>query len=455
MSGIDNNTLLLLHGENITDSSFNNKTITNSGVVASDKKSKFGKKSLYFNGSSTLSIEIPNSADFTIDFWVNLDRYSQYTTPVSWLASNGGRGIYWHLRNDGSTFDYGNGGPYPTVPLNEWHHMAAVQKGQEVFAFFDGVLTNHFPKSPQGLGKIVVGALVPSGEEGTRISGYIDELRVSNVARWIQPFIPPTVPYSSNKTVSIPFDSKPRKTFYARVYPLNPNGYAQSETETQTNSLSIWMNKGVPVSSLPEGTIVQMETGINRYSSFYVAKHNYEAELNGKGRTLLVARYADGNFPWDKSNVNTYANSTLNYRLNTTWYNDLPLYVKRKILPTKIKYTPGSGNNTVSTIERKIFQPSGAEMGFHVGNMNNEGSDLPIATILKPAQNSQGVAVNQHLRSPTTNSNSTVWRLTSEGSLYYPNANGNAADRPCFTISENTLFAKASGDGYELLKVER
>ena len=456
MAGIDNNTLLLLHGEEIIDSSFYHKSITNSGVVVSKNKAKFGKKSLYFNGSSTLSVKIPNSKNFTVDFWINLDRYSQYTTPVSWLSANGDRGIYWHLYGGSSSLViYPTGYYYPKVTLNEWHHMAIVQSEQEVFAFLDGAIVSHVSSAPRALNELVIGALHTSTDTGTRIAGYIDELRVSNIARWTQPFIPPITPYSSSKTISVPFNSKPRTTFHARVYPINPSGYAQSEIETQTHSLSLWMNKGVPISSLPEGTIIQAEISGNTYAAFYVAEHNYEAELNGKGKTLLVSKYANGNMPWNDTAVSAYDNSALDRRLNIDWYNRLPLYVKQKILLTKIKYTIGNGNNTVSTMERKVFQPSGAEMGFHVGNMNNEGSDLPIATILKPARNNQGAAVNQHLRTPTTNSASTVWRLESNGSLYYPSATDRAADRPCFTVSEKTLVVKSSGNLYELLKAER
>ena len=44
----DANTLLLLHGEDISDSSVNNVSIQNHGVVSSDARSKFGGKSLIF-----------------------------------------------------------------------------------------------------------------------------------------------------------------------------------------------------------------------------------------------------------------------------------------------------------------------------------------------------------------------------------------------------------------------
>jgi len=68
---------LLLDGEDLTDKSKNNFTVTNNNVVVSSAQVKYGNSSLYFNGSSFLSI--PDSSafgfgtgDFTIETWLKL-----------------------------------------------------------------------------------------------------------------------------------------------------------------------------------------------------------------------------------------------------------------------------------------------------------------------------------------------------------------------------------------------
>ena len=51
---VDANTLLLLHGESIVDDSQYANLLENNGVSVSSEQSKFGGKSLYFNGSSKM-----------------------------------------------------------------------------------------------------------------------------------------------------------------------------------------------------------------------------------------------------------------------------------------------------------------------------------------------------------------------------------------------------------------
>lgn len=69
----DPNTLLLIHGEDISDDSINKISITNNGVAISAEQAKIGTKSLYFNGSSQMTLNnlnlIPKNSDFTMEWW--------------------------------------------------------------------------------------------------------------------------------------------------------------------------------------------------------------------------------------------------------------------------------------------------------------------------------------------------------------------------------------------------
>jgi hypothetical protein len=72
-----NNVSLLLDGQSLTDKSQNNFTVTNSSAAINTAEFKYGNSSIYFNGSSFVSV--PDSSafsfgtgDFTIETWLKL-----------------------------------------------------------------------------------------------------------------------------------------------------------------------------------------------------------------------------------------------------------------------------------------------------------------------------------------------------------------------------------------------
>ena len=118
---------------------------------------------------------------------------------------------------------------------------------------------------------------------------------------------------------------------------------------------------GTPLSTYTEGSIIK----INENGSpveFYVAKHNYETELNGAGRTLVVRKDCYDKRQWHSSNVNAYATSTIDSWLNGDYKNLLSASISKAISTTKFKYTPGNDNTTVGTLERAIFLLSATEL---------------------------------------------------------------------------------------------
>lgn len=52
---------------------------------------------------------------------------------------------------------------------------------------------------------------------------------------------------------------------------------------------------------------------------FIVCKHDYESELNGSGRTLVVRKDCYDNRQWHSSNVNAYATSDIDAWFNSTY----------------------------------------------------------------------------------------------------------------------------------------
>ena len=179
------------------------------------------------------------------------------------------------------------------------------------------------------------------------------------------------------------------------------------------------------------GSIVKLkENGVAQ--EFYVAKHGYPT--SGNGRTLLVRRYIYDTRQWHTSNVNAYASCALDSWFNNTYYNLLDADIKAQIAAVAIPYTPGNGNNSVTTLSRKVFALSVTELGRTASYANVEGSALPIASTLQIAYNSSGSAVVQWTRSPYTDYTNNADYLGANGNVHYHLCTYTVGARPAFTL---------------------
>lgn len=190
------------------------------------------------------------------------------------------------------------------------------------------------------------------------------------------------------------------------------------------------------------GSIVKLkENGV--LVDFYVAKHDYENGLNGSGRTLVVRKDCYDTRQWHTSNVNAYATSAIDTWLNSTYKNLLDADIRGVIGTTKIKYTPGNGNNTVGTLERAIFLLSVTELGRSASYANTEGTALSIASSLQIAY-LNGSAVVQWTRSPGTNYANYAYYLHTDGSVSGNYCDDTRGSRPAFTLP-STLSVSDDG----------
>lgn len=223
---IDAATKSLLHfeGSPTTFTDETGKVWTRRGAsppVINGTRFKFGATAGYFLGAGT--IDTPDHADFTfgtndftIDFWMRLDSLSDgwlfaqaydamdLNTPsisayVNWLGAisavigyNSASGHFSINQEDGY------------LVATSWYHIAIVRSGylENIVLYINGVAlgsvfcdsTFIVNDSPY---RFVIGG---SGEAGTGAlynDAWIDEFRISNVARWIADFTPPTRPYGS------------------------------------------------------------------------------------------------------------------------------------------------------------------------------------------------------------------------------------------------------------------
>ena len=218
LNGNDANTLLLLHGEDLIDSSIGTKTITNDNATVSSTKYKFGTKSLYFNGNSSVYIDPSSSnfslfnfgsGNFTIDFWINASIISVESTLVNQCSWQGYYGYVLLITSNKLLrvgYSYSGSDLYwitgiTTLSTNTWYHVALVRNGTTITIYLNGVA--------DATGTINNSVYFPTTEElrigrngdmthysNYTFTGYMDEIRISNTARWIANFTPPTEEYS-------------------------------------------------------------------------------------------------------------------------------------------------------------------------------------------------------------------------------------------------------------------
>lgn len=196
---------------------------------------------------------------------------------------------------------------------------------------------------------------------------------------------------------------------------------------------------GTLLSDLEEGSIVLIpENGVN--VEFYVAKQDYESGLNGSGRTLLVRKDCYDVLAWHSASVNAYAESDIDSWLNDDYKSLLDADIRSSIGTTKFYYTPGNGNNTVTTLERDIFMLSLTELGQTFASYaNTEGTVLPNADIYW-ATYCNGDLVYQWTRTPYTFNKTQVYNLTETSGVQIRSTSSTYGIRPCFTLPSNAVF---------------
>lgn len=177
----------------LVDSSSYGRTITaqaNAKLTTSYKQ--WGTASLALDGSSyasTTGAGAIGSGDYTVEFWVYVTSFSNaYMTAMgSFASSNSGQ---WQLlcnNNQNLTWFGPSAFSAAYVPLTTgaWAHVAFVRSGSTLSSYKDGsrVATATDTANYTGNGSFWVGQ-APENNSGRQWSGYIDDLRISTVARY-------------------------------------------------------------------------------------------------------------------------------------------------------------------------------------------------------------------------------------------------------------------------------
>lgn len=211
MPAIDSNTLLLLHCDGadasttFTDSSPSGRTATVGGTAQIDTaQSVFGGASMLLDGNSDY-ITFPDHADWdfsgdlTIDFRMRLNAAQNGMVAANYASGVGGMllryvtGTGWHLYwNQGSVSKEWAWAPSTAT----WYHVALVRSTNVFNMYIDGsAIGTAYNQATSISAHNSPWAIGYDNASGDFFNGWIDEYRVSNVARWTANFTPPSAAY--------------------------------------------------------------------------------------------------------------------------------------------------------------------------------------------------------------------------------------------------------------------
>lgn len=152
-------------------------------------------------------------------------------------------------------------------------------------------------------------------------------------------------------------------------------------------AFTVPFSKGIPLNTITPGAILYLNESGSPVP-FYVAKHDYESELNGTGRTLIVKDgYYGGTTKFGSdSSGNSYASSIASEKAEIYASSVVDERIRGEIRTIKIPIT--NENDETTTMSAKGFILSMTELGFAASPTiyNVEGTALPYAFNLRKAE---------------------------------------------------------------------
>ena len=215
---------------------------------------------------------------------------------------------------------------------------------------------------------------------------------------------------------------------------------------------------GVLASSLAVGSTVKLMEGGTAVEYLVVNQgipsnsSLYDASCDG---TWLLRKDIHSERQWNSSNVNDYANSTINTWLNGDFFNSFGSVEQAAIKQVKIPYRAGYGSDGsdqsgANGLLCKIFLLGGYEVGFTTSDnpyFPADGAKLSYfeagtdsSALNKRIAYLNGLETIWWLRSPRTDGTRRAWCVQTIGILGGGDTSDSAGIRPALVLPSNALF---------------
>lgn len=226
-------------------------------------------------------------------------------------------------------------------------------------------------------------------------------------------------------------------TYYYGVFAYNKDGVASSGAFVNATPKA-----GTPIGELAEGTLITIKEN-GAPVEFYVAKQNYEPDLNRNGRSLVLRKDCIGQSVWgiagspaayalyEDSVVSSYLNSTYKSVFSSavqSLIGNTTFYVLSKTLQT---YAVEKSIFTVSTTEIGAPQAPGGAPAQALGSRFSVADSMRIANT---SYWSRSFRMTSRELEP--------FNITTDGTYYPANVTLSLNMRPCFTLP-STAFVDA------------
>lgn len=383
---INNDTLLILHGDQVKDVSPNPKTLTTPDGEVSIVDGKFNKAFTFGKSIKipTSEIRLDFTTSFTVDWWQYLEsqtsnegvlstKMSQYGFLLGYVGSSSTKNITYYLSSNGTSWNIADNIIMGEPKFNEWVHRAFVfdKNSRTIYTFENGIKT--------GSKVLAAGTVVSCGQElsllkawSGSMTGKISEFRISNKPLWNSDFTPLSRPYESSETQEKKLNKKQIITHLPREFKLkesvkNNETISDVKLEMKSKLEKVWRVPAVQEDTSKvylyrqgdmENTIVKYTyTGINN-TTFDPDKITVCVPSGTNGAGVRTSTMLDLT-PYTKLYV-----EGKNVTGDTFWF-----YLSKdpKIIPNKL--TLGSIQSKESTL--MAFDISNYNDSFYVGEYQN------------------------------------------------------------------------------------
>jgi len=220
----DDNTLLLLHMNGTNASTFfeddngvraSRSLIAQGNAQIDTAQSKFGGSALLCDGTGDYVMSPQGTqwdfgtSSFTIEYWIRFNVAPTLYVPIALRTSasilngewwceitNAEKKMYWGFKNQAGTQFYVNLALAGTAfATGQWYHIALVNNAGTAQMYVNGTATGTSTALSGSFGISTTDLWVGAGAGGFSLNGWLDEVRISNTARYTAGFTAPTTPF--------------------------------------------------------------------------------------------------------------------------------------------------------------------------------------------------------------------------------------------------------------------